>query len=115
MTTELNLERRDQPDETPVIGGAIMMTPAIDEDYWMYRVVLGEHQAIVGFPKFGTIGIGFAVEEDWNLNLPYTCGTDEIFQHIRRNKGDTRITDADVKRAITLIQVAATADRGQSW
>ena len=114
MTTELKLERRDQPDETPVIGGVIMLTPAIEEDYWAYRVILGEHQAIVGFPKFGTIGIGFAVEEDWNTNLPYTCSTGQIFQHIRHNKGDKRITDANVKRAITLVQVAATADRKQS-
>ena len=114
MTTELKLERRDQPDETPVIGGVVMLTPAIEENYWNYRVVLGEHQAILGFPKFGTIGIGFAVEEDWNTNLPYTCDAEAIFMHIRHNKGDDRITDASVVSAIRLVQEAAVADRDVS-
>jgi hypothetical protein len=107
---DLRLERRDQPDETGVVG-PVVFTPPIDEDYWSYRVVLSEHQAIVGFPKFSTIGIGFAVEEDWNTNLPYTSETDKIFQHIAHNKGDDRIADVDVKHAIRLVQDAASADR----
>lgn len=77
---ELVLERKEEHDNPP-IGGVIMITPALNEDYWAYRVRLSEKQAIVGFPKFGTIGIGFAVEDDdWNTNLPYSgCSAEEIF------------------------------------
>jgi hypothetical protein len=112
MTTELKLERRNQADKTPILGGGVMLTPAIDEDYWAYRVRLSAEQAVVGFPKFGTIGIGFAVEEDWNTNLPYTCATESIFGHIEDNKGDDSISDDDVRAAIALIQQAARKDRG---
>ena len=113
----LTLERRGQRDESPVFSDASgkalgVMTPPIDEDYWAYRVKLSDTQAIVGFPKFGTIGIGFAVEEyDWNTNLPYGIDTEEIFQHIRENKGDDTIPDDDVREAIRLVQEAATHDR----
>lgn len=110
--SELKLERREQTDCTPRIGRAIL-TPAIDEDYWAYRVRLSAEQAVVGFPKFGTIGIGFAVEEDWNSNLPYRVDTEEIFQHIKHNKGDEAIADDDVRAAIELIRQAAREDRGR--
>ena len=72
---------------------------------------LSETQSIVGFPKFGTVGIGFAQEEDWNTNLPYTCGTEEIYEHIDHNKGDDSITREDCIAAIRMIQDRATADR----
>jgi hypothetical protein len=111
MTNELKLERRDQADATAHIG-PVMLTPAIGEDYWTYRVRLSDKQAVVGFPKFMTIGIGFAVEEDWNTNFPYTCGTEETFQHIKHNKGDDSISDDDVRAAIALIQAAARKHRG---
>lgn len=115
MTTPtLRLERRDQDNETPVLGnehGMIMITPEVGEDYWQYRVIVGEHQAVIGFPKFTTIGIGFAVEEDWNSNLPYTCDTDKIWRHIRHNKGDDLIPDAWCIEAIRMIQAAAVEDR----
>ena len=110
-TERLVLERKGQENETPVIGGVAMMTPAIDEDYWSYRVIVGEHQAVVGFPKFTTIGIGFAVEEDWNTNLPYTCSTEAIWEHIRDNKGDAAIPDEWCVEAIRMVQEAATADQ----
>lgn len=109
--TNLVLERRDQADETPQVG-PVMITPALGESYWAYRVILSERQAIVGFPKFGTIGIGYAVEDaDWNTNLPYTCDTDQILEHIAENKGDDSISDTDVRAAIVLVQEAAKADR----
>src|ERR1039458_3804554 len=107
----LRLERRDQPDETGIIGPALF-TPPITEDYWAYRVIVGEHQAIVGFPKFSTVGIGFAVEEDWNSNLPYRCDTDRIWNHIKHNKGSEDIPDEWCVEAIRLIQAAAHADKG---
>lgn len=110
----LTLERRAEQDRTVLVGLAAI-TPAIDEDYWSYRVRLSETQAIVGFPKFGTIGIGFAVEDDWNTNLPYTMPTAEkIFEHIRHNKGDDSIRDEDVLAAIGLVQQAAREDRDGS-
>jgi hypothetical protein len=68
-------------------------------------------QAVVGFPKFSTIGIGFAVEEDWNTNLPYSCDVKQIRKHIWHNRGDEAITKAEVDEAIRLIKEAATADR----
>jgi hypothetical protein len=111
--TELTLERKPQPDDTVRIG-RIMMTPPIDKDYWLYRVKLSELQAIVGFPKFSTIGIGFAVEDDWNTNLPFTQTADEIFAHIAHNKGDEAISDADCIAAIRLVQGAAQADRAKA-
>ncbi len=111
---ELKLERRDQQNRTPVLTNGVstvMITPQLGEDYWAYRVQLTDRQAVLGFPKFGTIGVGFAVEEDWNTNFPYTCGTEEIFNHIAHNKGDDSIPDESVRAAIALIQEAARADR----
>lgn len=86
--TEFTLERAAQPDETittAVQSTTILITPPISSDYWSYRVQLNERQALVGFPKFGSIGIGFAREDDWNTNLPYTCHTLEILSHIWHN------------------------------
>lgn len=86
---------------------AILLAPRIDESYWLFRVPLSEKQAVVGFPKFGTIGIGFQDEEDWNANLPYQVPAEAIYAHIKRNKGDEAITDARCLEAIRLIQAAA--------
>src|SRR4029079_19214317 len=93
--TTLHLEHRsEQADETLVVkapGHTMLFTPPIDDDYWRWRVVVGDGQAIVGFPKFGTGGIGFAREGDWNTNLPYTQPAETIFDHISHNKGDDTI------------------------
>lgn len=89
-------------------GGTMMITPPLDEDYWLLRVKLSDTQAIVAFPKFGTIGVGFAVEEDWNTNLPYTQKAENIFKHIDHNKGDDAISDTDCIAAIGMIQEAIT-------
>jgi hypothetical protein len=125
MTITLTLERRDQRDRSPQFaGGAVVMTPPIDETYWAYRVRLTDRQAVVGFPKFGTIGIGFAAEQDWNTNLPYTCQTIDIVSHIWHNvipegvepdefgeSPEHNIRINEVYQAVRLIQEAATADR----
>jgi hypothetical protein len=108
--TDLKLERRNQHD-TGIVSSNVAITPHLGEDYWAYRVLLGERQAIIGFPKFFTIGIGFAVEENWNANLPYTCDADDIFLHIRCNKGDDSIPDADVVTAIRMVQDAIREDQ----
>jgi hypothetical protein len=102
---ELKLEIKGQENKTAQVGPA-MLTPPIDEDYWTYRVKVSETQAIVGFPKFATIGIGFAVEEDWNTNLPYTCDAVQIYDHIAHNKGDDAISREDCIAAIRMIQDA---------
>lgn len=109
---KLVLETKDQPDETPtfgVAGGpALMMTPRLDDDYWLFRVQLGGKQAIVGFPKFSTIGIGFAVEEaDWNTNFPFWCTVEETWNHIKHNKGDDSIPDELCIEAIRMVREAA--------
>lgn len=109
--SKLLLERKDQRNETPMFGG-LMLTPKLDENYWSYRVLLSEKQAVIGFPKFFTVGIGFAVEdEDWNTNLPYTCDAVEIFNHIKDNRGDDAISDEDCIAAIRLIQEAIASDQ----
>lgn len=64
----------------------IITTPDINEDYWLFRISMHKDQYLNAFPKFGTIGIGFAVEEDWNTNLPYTCDTVQIADHIWDNR-----------------------------
>lgn len=115
---ELKLETRSQRNETPVLGEpggpSLMSTPPLGEDYWAYRVMLGERQAIIGFPKFTTIGIGFAAEDDWNTNLPFTCAAEDIYEHIRANKGDNGITRGDCLTAIRMIQEAVIAERAGS-
>ena len=119
MTDEtLMLERKDQQDSpllTTPSGGTVEITPPIDEDYWAYRVRLSETQAIIGFPKFGTIGIGFAVEEDWNSNLPYVEPAEQIFGHIGHNKSDDSISDEICVTAIQMIQKAVAEDRNHDF
>jgi len=87
-------------------GGRIMITPAISDDYWLFRVGVSDIQGIICFPKFGTFGVGFQIEEDWNTNLPYTCDTMEIYNHIKHNKGDAKISDAICIDAIKMLQDA---------
>jgi hypothetical protein len=106
---ELKIEANSKAVEAqPVFeggGSIVMVTPAIDEDYWTYRVPLSAKQAIVCFPKFGIIGCGFQVEDDdWNTNLPLGCPAKQIFNHIKRNKGDDSISDADCIKAIEMLQ-----------
>jgi hypothetical protein len=107
---ELKLEIRDQDDQTPHVGPA-MLTPPISDDYWAYRVRVADGQAIVAFPKFGVIGIGFAVEEDWNTNLPSDSSAETIYDHIEHNRGDESITRETCIEAIRMIQDAITADQ----
>lgn len=111
-TTHLRLERRTQDNDTGVVGNensAVLIAPFVCPDYWAYRVIVGETQAVLGFPKFNTIGIGFAIEDDWNTNLPYTSGTDQILDHIWHNAGDG-VRREDARAAIEMIQTAVRGD-----
>jgi hypothetical protein len=114
--SELVVERREQEDTgvIPVSDSvAISITPAIDESYWNYRVRLTEEQAVVGFPKHGTVGIRFAREENWNTNLPYTEDAQTIADHIICNRGDRSITDELVLDAIKLLRYEIIQDIGR--
>jgi hypothetical protein len=103
---KLKLEIRNETDRTVRLGN-IIMGPVVDENYWTFRVKVSDDQAIVGFQKFGSIGVGFAKEEDGNTNLPSTCSTLEIYNHIKHNKGSSSISRDRCLRAIKLIQIAA--------
>lgn len=86
----LILETKDQPNKTlrkKINENTFIVAPWTDEKYWRYRVAVSENQAIVGFPKFNTVGIGFQIEEDWNTNLPYTEKAETILNHIWHNRG----------------------------
>lgn len=101
MTIEFN--SRACIDKQPFKG--ILITPPIDEKYWIARVPLSEDQAIVCFPKFGCIGCGFQREdEDWNTNLPISEPAESLFEHIKCNKGSASIADEDCITAIKLLQ-----------
>jgi hypothetical protein len=91
-----------------IVNGRGMITPTIDDNYWLFRVALSENQAIVCFPKFCTFGIGFEKEtaNGWNSNLPYRCDTEEIYEHIKDNKQEDSISDEDCLEAIRMIQKA---------
>jgi len=102
LQVEINL---DCENESKFMENFIV-APLVNEEYWMFRVQLIKDQAILAFPKFTTIGIGFAIEEDWNCNLPYTCKAREIFDHIKHNKKYEEIKDEYCINAILLIQEA---------
>lgn len=84
----------------------VMITPPIDEDFWFYKVPVSDKQAVVGFPKFGVIGIGFQHELDWNRNLPSTAPSETIYEHIEPNKDDDSIPRDRCIEAIRMIQDA---------
>ncbi len=100
----MKIERKEMADESAV-SPRLMLTPRIgDDDYWTHRVEVSGSQAIQAFPKFGTIGIGFEKEEDWNTNLPYTEKAKNIYAHIAHNKGDKRIKKSTCIAAIKAIK-----------
>lgn len=113
MILEINSAFAPTQEHLGLISENIMVTPAIgDKDYWLYRVKVSNDQAIIGFPKFRTIGIGFEKEDtEEDTNLPYTCNTRTIFNHIKKNKGDDSIPDSSCIQAIQMIQEASTKYR----
>jgi len=107
LELEFRNEFKKKQDSFKTGGVTIMMTPPLDEDYWVFRIKLHLEQALVAFPKFGTLGIGFAEEDDWNTNLPYTCETEYIYKHIRKNKKYKQITKAKCIEAIEILRKAS--------
>lgn len=84
-----------------------MITPPINENFWIMRVPLSKTQAVVAFPKFSVIGIGFQKETDWNTNLPSGTCAIEIYEHIKHNKGDAKIPRGACIEAICMLQKKA--------
>ncbi len=112
----LILEVKPQANKSPTIvspDAIIRMSPPVGGDYWKFRVQVAPNQAIVGFPKFTTVGIGFQIEEaDWNTNMPFTEPAERILKHIWVNRGPGNEGKAFRTRclvAIGLIQSAAGA------
>lgn len=105
MEKKLELERKQQ-EAKGLVSDRMMMTPPIDEDYWLFRVKLYKDQALLAFPKFMTFGIGFAKEDDWNTNLPYQVETEDIYEHIKHNKKYDEIGKEEIIEAIKLLQKA---------
>ena len=104
MQIELNSRFHPATTEFGAPGRTTSITPPIDADYFIARVPLVMDQAIVIFPKFLTIGCGFAQEEDWNTNLPITVKAEKIFEHIKHNKKYAEITDEQCIEAIRMLQ-----------
>ena len=99
---KLEVNEKIVPSKDVVLVGkgkqtqAILTTPDISPDYWIFRVNLCKDQAIIAFPKFGCIAVGFAVEDaNWNTNLPIDNidRAQEIFDHIKENKKYSEIPD----------------------
>lgn len=105
MKKRLELERKQQ-EVKGLVSDGIMMTPPLDEDYWLFRVKLYKDQALLAFPKFTTFGIGFAQEENWNTNLPYQVDTEIIYDHIKHNKKYDEISKEEIIQAIKMLQEA---------
>lgn len=105
---EFRNEFKKKQDTFQVGRTTIMMTPPLDDDYWVFRIVLHKEQALVAFPKFGTMGIGFTEEEDWNTNLPYSCEADKIAKHIWKNRKYPEITKKILIEAIEVLRKAST-------
>lgn len=110
LTVEVNTRTVVDTGRIAHGGGVILITPPIDENYWLARVQVSETQAVIAFPKFGQIGIGFQFEDkDWNTNLPHTCDAVEIYNHIRINRRNA--SRSVCVRAIRLLQYWANQRR----
>ena len=105
LTIEVNPNfKKDNTEFTSKSGVQVSITPPIDDQYYIARVVIYRDQAINIFPKFFIIGCGFAQEEDWNTNLPISCDAEEIYDHIKHNKKYSCITKKQCIEAISALQ-----------
>lgn len=87
----------------------LMICPVVSKEYWLFRVKLCKDQAVLGFPKYGMVGVGMALEGNSNTNLPLCpIGTAEengkrIARHIKVNKKYESITVQMIEDAIVLM------------
>lgn len=87
------------------LGGRLVVTPPIGEDWWTLRVKVSAKQSILVFPKFGIFGCGFAKEIDWNTNLPIACQVGELWNHIKVNRAG--VSEEKCLAALNLIREEA--------
>lgn|SRR5271156_3715464 len=104
IVIEVNASFVKAEDEFVAKGIPVLITPPLDEEYFIARVKLFRNQAVQVFPKFGTIGCGFSQEEDWNTNLPIACAAEKTAKHIWHNRKYKKITRKQVVQAITALQ-----------
>lgn len=104
LKVEINQKFVRANDTIQIGSGSVMFSPPLDGEYWRVRVKVSRNQAVIGFPKFGTIGVGFQHEEDYNTNLPYSCCPLKLFDHIKRNR-----RKADRKTCIEAISLITKA------
>lgn len=112
VTEKLDIASGHKKDENVIAlpsGAKVFAFPHGGAGNWAFRVMVSRTQAIIGFSKFFTIGIGFMNETDWNTNLPCSCDAMEILDHIRVNKGE-HISDQRCLEAIELVREA-----GAKW
>lgn len=109
LVLEINENCVDKTTHYVAGNNQIMVCPPTGEDYWVFRVKLCKDQAVLGFPKFGMVGVGMALEENGNTNLPlnsnYTplANANRIYSHIKCNKRYKSITHQMIVDAIILI------------
>jgi len=106
MKVEVNTSLLKDNSAFKIGSSLVMMTPPINSDYWLFRVHLFKDQYVQAFPKFTTLGIGFALEDDWNTNLPYSQTPDDLYNHIEHNKKYDEITREMAIEAIALLSAA---------
>lgn len=117
MQIEINQEFKKSNDEFVNDKGQVvaMITPDINEDYYLLRVHMYKDQYINAFPKMATIGIGFAIEKDWNVNLRYQNKAEIIANHIFHNRKYKQITKKMVIEAIQLLQKEIVLLKHEAW
>ena len=87
LTLQINTRYKKYSHVSRFESMGIYITPPIGGDNdWICRVDVGHGQAIIAFPKFGTVGIRFEKERDWNTNLPYVESAEMIYNHIKHNR-----------------------------
>lgn len=103
LTLEINKNSIDKTNYYSSGDNCIMVCPPTDENYWVFRVNLYKDQSVLGFLKYGLIGVGMAWEENSNTNLPTNSGVNRISNHIKCNKKYKNITLSMIKKAVQLI------------
>ena len=114
---KVELNKRIVKDATAIMPGMMVMTTEVT-DNWIARVSLGSKgQALLAFLKFGTVGIGFEQEVDWNTNLPCQCPAEQIYEHIKHNKGKScrHVTKAKCLEAIEALRKIGAKHLGISY
>lgn len=104
---ELVLQRADGPVENAAVNVGFVALGGAHRG-WLFRVDVGGGQAVIGFPKYTTIGVGFEQEpESGNTNLPYTTPAKALLNHSWCNRGGMTATPEEALRAFELVQEAA--------